>query len=386
MARMMIKEPDFTFGIEEEYLLVDPKSRDLVTEAPPAFFEECAAKLGGQVSAEFIRSQIEIGTAVCSTPAQALAELTRLRAAIVEVAARHGLAPMAASTHPFADWNRQKITDKARYSAIAHDLQITGRRLVISGMHVHVALGDDDLRIDVMNQVRYFLPHLLALSSSSPFWQGADTGLKSYRLAIYDESPRSGLPGVFGSWHEYQSTIDVLVQADVIQDASKIWWDIRPCAKYPTLEMRMTDVCTRIEDAVCIAQLYRCLCRMLYRLRQGNQRWRTYPLFLLKENRWRAQRYGVGGTLFDFGKGALVPYAQLLDEIIEHIGEDIRHFRCEAEVAHARTIVSGGTSADRQLGCADAARKQGASEPEAMRAVVDMLLAETAGRGAELGR
>jgi glutamate---cysteine ligase / carboxylate-amine ligase len=380
MARMMIKEPDFTFGIEEEYLLVDPKTRDLVTEAPPALFEACAAKLGFQVSAEFIRSQIEIGTRICETPAQALADLKRLRGVIVEKAAEHGLAPMAASTHPFADWNRQKITNKARYSAIAHDLQITGRRLVICGMHVHVQLGDDDLRIDVMNQMRYFLPHLLALSSSSPFWQGADTGLKSYRLAIYDESPRSGLPGVFSSWHEYKSTVDVLVQADVIQDASKIWWDIRPSAKYPTLEMRITDVCTRLEDAVAISQLYRCLCRMLYRLRLSNQRWRPYPLFLLEENRWRAQRYGVGGTLFDFGKGALVPYAQLLDEIIERTREDAVHFGCEKEVAHARAIVSRGTSADRQLACAASARAGGATEPEAMRAVVDHLLAETAGR------
>jgi glutamate---cysteine ligase / carboxylate-amine ligase len=367
MAVMMIKEPDFTFGIEEEYLLVDVKTRDLVSELPAALLEECTAKLGGQVSAEFIRSQIEIGTRICATPAQARADLTRLRAVIVEVAAGHGLAPMAASTHPFADWNRQKITD--------------GRRLVICGMHVHVALGDDDLRIDIMNQMRYFLPHLLALSSSSPFWQGADTGLKSYRLAIYDESPRSGLPGVFGSWHEYKSTVDVLIRAGVIEDASKIWWDIRPSAKYPTLEMRMTDVCALAEDAICISQLYRCLCRMLYRLRLSNQRWRPYPLFLLEENRWRAQRYGVTGTLFDFGKGALVPYPQLLDEIIERIKDDIAHFGCEAEIAHARTILARGTSADRQLACAAAARKSGATEPEAMRAVVDQLLAETAGRG-----
>ena len=381
MARMMSKEPTFTFGIEEEYLLVDPKTRDLVREAPPRLFEECSEQLGKQVSVEFIRSQIEIGTGICSTPDEALRDLTRLRSTIVEVSGRHGLAPLAASTHPFAAWNEQQITDKARYSSIAHDLQITGRRLVICGMHVHVELGDDDLRIDVMNQMRYFLPHLLALSSSSPFWQGADTGLKSYRLAIYDESPRSGMPGVFSSWHEYKSTVDVLINADVIQDASKIWWDIRPSAKYPTLEMRMTDVCSHVEDAVCISQLYRCLCRMLYRLRLSNQRWRPYPLFLLEENRWRAQRYGVGGTLFDFGKGALVPYAQLLDEIIERVREDVRHFGCEKEVAHAHTILKRGTSADRQLACAEHARKAGASEAEAMRAVVDQILAETAGRG-----
>ena len=299
---------------------------------------------------------------------------------IVDVAGRHGLAPLAASTHPFSAWNEQQITEKERYSIIAHDLQITGRRLVICGMHVHVELGDDDLRIDIMNQMRYFLPHLLALSSSSPFWQGTDTGLRSYRLAIYDESPRSGLPGVFKSWHEYKSTVDVLINAGVIEDASKIWWDIRPSAQFPTLEMRITDVCSYVEDAVCISQIYRCLCRMLYRLRLSNQRWRPYPLFLLEENRWRAQRYGVTGTLFDFGKGALVSYPQLLDEILELIREDAVHFGCESEVGHARTILRRGTSADRQLACAQKARKAGATEADAMRAVVDLILAETAGR------
>ena len=374
-----MKEPSFTFGIEEEYLLVDRNTRDLVTEAPPALFEECARRLGRQVSAEFMRSQIEVGTRVCATPAEGLADLTRLRAGIVDVAAQYGLGPIAASTHPFADWNRQQITDKARYSDIAHDLQVVGRRLVICGMHVHVGLDDDDLRIDIMNQMRYFLPHLLALSTSSPFWQGGDTGLKAYRLAIYDESPRTGLPGVFGSWHEYESTVAVLVDADVIQDASKIWWDIRPSAQYPTLEMRVTDVCSHAEDAICISQLYRCLCRMLYRLRLGNQRWRNYPLFLLEENRWRAQRYGVTGTLFDFGRGVLVPYARLVEESLGLIAEDAAHFGCEAEVAHARVILGRGTSADRQLARFAAARAAGATEAEAMRAVVDQMLAETAG-------
>jgi carboxylate-amine ligase len=379
---MKTKEPEFTFGIEEEYLLVDRQTRDLVTDTPPAFLEECTARLGDQVSAEFIRSQVEIGTKICATAAEGRGDLRRLRDTIVEVAGHHGLAPMAASTHPFADWRRQKVTDKARYDSIAHDLQVVGQRFVISGMHVHVHLGDDDLRIDIMNQMRYFLPHLLALSSSSPFWQGADTGLKSYRLAIYDESPRSGLPGVFGSWHEYASTVDVLVRAGVIDDATKIWWDIRPSARFETLEMRITDVCPRMEDAIAIAQIYRCLCRMLYRLRLGNQRWRPYPLFLLEENRWRAQRYGTAGTLFDFGKGVLVPYAQLLDEILALIDEDARHFGCEAEVAHARTIVARGTSTERQLACAKAVREAGGTEHEAMCAVVDLLVAETTGRAA----
>jgi carboxylate-amine ligase len=377
VSRMPIKDPSFTFGIEEEYLLVERQTRDLARDPPKSLLAECEALLKSQVSPEFLRSQIEVGTRICRSASEAREELRRLRKSIAGVCQRHGLAPVAASTHPFADWTAQRHTDKERYNDLAHDLQVIGRRLVICGMHVHIGIEDDDVRIDLMNQLRYFLPHLLVLSTSSPFWLGHKTGLKSYRLAIQHESPRTGMPGVFGSWHEYQGTVDVLVRADVIQDASKIWWDIRPSTHFKTLEMRITDVCTNLEDAVTIAALYRCICRMLYRLRRDNQRWRQYPLFLLNENRWRAQRYGRDQGLFDFGKGEIVPLGALMDELIELVRPDAEHFDCVTEIERVRTIIAEGTSADRQLARYDAAVAGGAGPRAALDAVVDGLIAET---------
>ena len=225
---MTRKEPPFTIGIEEEYLLVDRKTRDLAVNVPGALMVECQRLLEAQVSPEFLQSQIEVGTRVCAKVKEARQDLARMRQCVAEVAGEHGLAPIAASTHPFAAWDRQKHTDKERYNAIARDMQAVARRLVICGMHVHVGLDDDDLRIDLLGQVSYFLPHLLALSTSSPFWRGEETGLKSYRISVFDELPRSGLPEVFDSWGEYQRHIDILIRAGVIEDASKLWWDVRP--------------------------------------------------------------------------------------------------------------------------------------------------------------
>ena len=230
-----------------------------------------------------------------------------------------------------------------------------------------------------MNQARYFLPHLLVLSTSSPFAEGEDTGLKCYRLAAYQELPRTGLPGRFESWEEYRRTVDLLVRAGIIEDASKIWWDLRPSPRFPTLEMRITDVCTRLEDAVCVAAMFVAILRMLYRIRRANQTWRSYPLFLLSENRWRAQRYGVAGTLFDFGKGELVPFADLVEELLGLLHEDAEALGCSAEMAHARTIVARGTSADRQVACFEQLIAQGASREDALKGVVDHLIAETVG-------
>lgn len=212
------------------------------------------------------------------------------------------------------------------------------RRLIICGLHVHVGIPDEDLRIDLMNQVSYFLPHLLALSTSSPFWQGEESGLQSYRLSVFDSLPRTGLPERFESWGEYQRMVSRLMQAGLIEDGSKLWWDIRPSARYPTLEMRVTDVCTRLDDGICIAALYLCLLAMLLRLRQKNQRWRVYANTLIDENRWLAQRYGTAGTLVDFGKGEAVPYAGLLEELIELTREEAVALGCLAEVERARGI------------------------------------------------
>ncbi len=371
-------EPAFTIGVEEEYHLVNLETRDLVAEPPAAMLAECERALKGQVSPEFLRSQIEIGTPVCRTMQEVRAELAGARRAVAGIAARHGLAPIAASTHPFARWEEQRRTDRERYNLIARDLQGPARRLVICGMHVHVGIEDPDLRIDLMSQAAYFLPHLLALSTSSPFWGGEDTGLKSYRIAVFDELPRTGLPEQFDSFGEYERHLKVLIGAGIIEDGSKLWWDLRPSTRFPTLELRITDVCPRLEDAVAIASIYRCLLRMLYRLRRNNQRWRRYSAMLVNENRWRAQRYGVDEGLVDFGKGAIVPYADLLEEMLTLIAEDAAHFGCEAEIGEARAILGRGTSAHRQLATCKAALDAGEDRATALRRVVDQLVAETA--------
>ncbi len=374
---MPVKEPPFTIGIEEEYQLVDRQSRDLVTTRPDNFLADCESQLGNQVTTEFLISQIEVGTKVCGSVIEAGEGLKHLRKTVAGVAETHGLAIIAASTHPFANWDRQIHTDKERYHILARDLQGVARRLMICGMHVHVGIDDDALRIDLMNQVCYFLPHFLALSTSSPFWQGDDTGLKSYRISVFDELPRTGLPERFESYGEYERHVSVLVDAGVIEDATKLWWDIRPSARFQTLEMRIVDVCTYVEDAMTVAAFYVCVLRMLYRLRRDNKRWRTYSSMLISENRWRAQRYGIDEGLVDFGRGEVVPYPELLDEIIELVREDAQHFDCQAQIEHARTILKRGTSAHRQTATYHEATEAGAEDMEALRAVVDQLIEET---------
>ncbi len=378
MLAMSIPEPSFTIGMEEEYLLVDKETRDLVSDPPPDLMAKCEAALPeGQVSPEFLQSQIEIGTPVCKSVPEARKELRHLRKTIAEVTGEYGLAPMAASTHPFARWTAQHHTDKERYHEIANDLQVVVRRMIICGMHVHVGLDDDELRIDILNQASYFLPHLLALSTSSPFWQGEQTGLRSYRLSVFDELPRTGLPPQFVSHSEYERTIAALVNVNLIEDATKIWWDLRPSHRFPTLEMRVTDVCPLLEDALCIAALFQCLCRFLYRLRKKNQRWRYYQPFLITENRWRAQRYGLSEGLVDFGEGEVVPCANLLSELLEMFEEDAEALGCVNEVQHVKKVLKRGTSAERQIKCFETAKAKGKSDEDALKDVVDSLLKET---------
>ena len=376
---MSYPEPSFTVGVEEEYLLVDCESRDLVTDMPESMIEECEAAMEarGQVSPEFLRAQIEVGTKVCDSIGEVRAELGRMRECVRTVAERHGCAPIAASTHPFAHWLDQRHTAKARYDSLGRELQATARRLLICGMHVHVGIEDPETRIDLMGQFAYFLPHLLALSCSSPFWEGENTGLKSYRLTVFDALPRTGMPENFTSWAEYQRHVDVMINAGLIEDGTKIWWDVRPSARYPTLETRVMDVCTRIEDAICVAAIIQCLLRMLYRLRRSNQRWRTYARMLLMENRWRAMRYSFDEGLVDLGRGEIVPHAENLGELIELIREDAEAFGCVAEVEHAWTILERGTSAHRQVATYERALAAGGSQQEALCAVVDMLIEES---------
>ena len=374
---MIYAQPEFTIGVEEEYLLVDLKTRELAKDPPAAFFDSCTAALGDQVAHEFLRSQIEVNTPPGANIAEIRPHLVNLRRCIAEAAEPHGMAPIAASTHPFSEWAEQDHTDAERYNIIAEDLQAVVRRLVICGMHVHVGIGDDDLRMDLMNQVIYFLPHLLALSTSSPFWQGRNTGLKSYRMSVWDEMPRTGLPHFFDSYTEFQRHVRALVNAGVIEDGTKVWWDVRPSARYPTLEMRICDVCTRIDDALAVASLFQCFLRMLYRLRLQNQRWRQYSAMLVTENRWRAQRYGIDEGLVDFGRGEIVPYGDLLEEIIELVSDDADALGCTQEILHLRTIRDQGTSAHRQIATYDSALADGQSQSEALKSVVDMLIADT---------
>jgi len=372
----MIERPSFTVGIEEEYLIVERDSRDLVREPDPGFFERCSELLGGQVTPEFLQCQVEVGTMPHGTVAEAKADLVRMREGIAEAAAEFGYAPIAASTHPFAEWRTQSHTRKPRYDELRADLGAAGRRMLICGCHVHVGIEDDDLRIDLMTQAAYFLPHLLALSCSSPFWGGEDTGLASFRLTIFDALPRTGLPDILTSFGEYRRLVDQLVSAGCIEDATKIWWDIRPSAKFPTLEQRVTDVCSRVEDAACIAAMFQSLMAFLFRLRTRNQRWRLYPATLIRENRWRAQRYGVQGQLVDHGRSVLAPFADLIEELIDLTGPDAEALGCRSEVLHARRIAREGTSADRQRAVYAGAVADGAEPQQALCAVVDALIGE----------
>ena len=370
------KKPSFTLGIEEEYLLVDLETMDLANDPPSSLLKECRKRCSRdeQVSRELLRSQIEIGTRKCSSIQSAREDLTQLRRVVVEVAEQYGLAPIAASTHPFAHWSEQKQTARQRYANLAAQMAATARRMLICGMHVHVGIDDDELRIDLLSQMTYFLPHLLLLSTSSPFWEGENTGLKSYRLTVFDALPRTGLPEHFSSYGEYQRHLDVLVSAGLIEDATMIWWDLRPSARYPTLETRIFDMCTDIDDAVCLAAITMCILRRLYRLRLNNQRWRRYNRMLVNENRWRAMRYGSDEGLLDLAKGEIVEFGQLLEEILQEIDEDAQVLGCEAEVAQARLILQRGTSAHQQVNVYDQAIAAGKDSETALRDVVAFLI------------
>jgi len=370
-------EPSFSIGIEEEYLLVDSSSFELARNPPRELMADCVRRLGAQVSPEFLRSQIEVGTIPVRNVAEARNELVMLRSTITEVASGYGYTPIAAGTHPFADHEEQLFTERERYQVLARDFQRIASRLLISGMHVHVGIEDPDLRIDLMRQGSYFLPHLLALSTSSPFWRGRDTGLMSYRVAIWDELPRTGIPEEFDSWSEFERFLERLRAAELVDSGSKIWWDLRPSIRFPTLEMRICDMMPRLDDVLCVAALYVSILRMLWRLRMANQSWRHYPRLFLMENRWRAQRYGTDGTLVDFGLGEQVPVPVLTEELIELVQEDAEALCCEREVMHVRQVIRRGTAAHRQRHEVANQKRWGASEQEAMKRAVEVLAGDT---------
>ena len=368
-----------TLGVEEEFFLVDPDSGDLLADPAPAIFEACEAAAGPhKIVREFLRSQIETNTRVCASVAEVRGALRETRRIVVEAAESHGAAVMAASTHPFASWRAQLPTPRERYERFAMTFQDNVHRFVIGGMHIHAGFGDADSRIRVMTALRRYLPVLHALSTSSPFSDGRETGFKSWRLTLVGNLPRTGLPESLGSRADYDRLVAEYRAMRFIEDGSELWWDIRPSHAYPTVEMRICDVCTRIEDAVCIAALYASLIRMLLRRdREG-----TLPpeplIEILAENRWIAQRYGVLAFFGDAAsKDGRVDIHDVVGELVEKLAEDARALGCEAETRRALDIVREGAAADRQVDLYRLRRLEGDTEAEAFHRVVDLMLAET---------
>ena len=360
--------PRFTIGIEEEYQIVHPETREL-TSYIQEFLDQARVILPGQVKPEFLQSQVEVGSRICDDMRQAREELVRLRREIWRLAEANGLRVVAAGTHPLSSWSAQLVTAGERYTRHELDMADVARRMLVFGMHVHVGIEDKELLIDVMNQSRYFLPHLMALSTSSPFWHGRDTGLKCYRAIVLGNLPRSGLPPSFKSWAEYQGFLDTLIRTNCVDEPTKIWWDVRPHPRYPTLEFRMADLCTKVEEAICIASLVLGIVGKLILLRQQNHAWREYRRHLITENKWRAVRYGIDGKLIDFGKQKEVPMRDLAQELLEWIDDVVDELGIRREVEYVRTILDEGTSADRQI------RKY--RETRSLAAVVDHLIEET---------
>ena len=375
---MSPREPSFTIGVEEEYLLVDRRSRNLVSEPPAALIEECAAlSPAGRVSPEFLQAQIEVGTTVCNSLDEVRNDLAHLRRTVAAVSGKHGLAPIAASTHPFALWREQKHTDKERYRILNRGY--AGRRPAADDRRHARPRGHRGRRPAHRHpQPGGVFPAAPAGAEHVVAFLGRNrNGLHSYRLCVFDELPRTGLPERFESYGEYKRTVDLMVAAGLLEDATKLWWDVRPSARFPTIEMRITDVCTQVEDALCCAAVFRCLCRMLYRLRRQNQRWRIYAPLLVHENRWRAQRYGLDEGMVDFGRGEIVPFTALTRELLGILREDAEHFGCVREVEHALTIIERGASSHRQLRTYREALRSGATEREALLEVVDRLIERT---------
>ena len=364
----------FTFGMEEEYFLVDAETKVVAREVPAEFFDEAKKASEGRISTEFLQPQIEVISSPHVNMADARAELRMLRRTVSNVAARYGLAILAAGTHPTALWREAQQTDKQRYDTVMDDLQMIGQRDLLCGLHVHVELPDPDLRIDVMYRMLPFLPLLLALSTSSPFWQARRTGLKGYRLAAYDELPRTGVPELFRTQQEFDAYIAALVRAGVIKDSSYVWWAIRPSLNNPTLELRAPDSCTLVEDSLAIAALYRTLARHLHVNRSRNKDLDAVGRAIVIENKWRAQRYGVHGT-FVTEDGA-VTVADMLEQVISDTAPDAAALGCTAEINRCRAIVGAGTSSDAQLAVFDAHSKIG-SRDAALRAVTEWIAAAT---------
>jgi len=375
----------YTVGIEEEYFITKLETRDTCRKMPPLLAEACAAE-DGAFARELLESQIEAVTPPLLDLKEAKRLLTIYRRTLSALAAEQGHGILAAGTHPKALGARQHGTDAARYRALMRDLQMLGSRNIVCGLHVHVAVPDPSRRVNLMTRIAPYLPLFLALSTSSPFWQGCETGLMGYRLAAYDELPRTGLPHLFPDAADYERYIETMIAARAIKDSSYVWWAIRPSLRHPTLELRVADACTYVDDAIAIAALYRALVRKLDRDPNVNANLTAASRAIALENKWRAQRYGVRGTFVDEKRKQATPVKQALDDLIELIGEDAEALGCLEEALSARAIVKRGASANKQMAVFRAARKQGATVPAALSAVVDWLLAATVSDTPSVGR
>ena len=371
-------EPQITLGLEEEFFLVDPESRDLIADPPPALFDACERDSGPhKVVHELLRSQIETNTRVCTSVADLRAAMTETRSLVINMSARFGAAVIASSTHPFAHWQAQAVTPKERYDRFAMTFQEVVRRYLVGGMHIHAGFGDTESRIRVMTALRSYLPILHALSSSSPFNGGRETGFKSYRLTVIAAMPRTNLPPAFRSRAEYDRLVADYQSMDFIGDGTELWWDIRPAVRFPTIEVRICDICPRMEYTLSLAALYACLIRRLLRKDAEEGLPPEPPTELIAENRWHASRYGSLAFLGDFGAGGRIDIQELVAELVEDLAEDAAALDCEQELQRVDEIIRLGTGADRQIDLFRLRRLEGDTIPEALRAVVDLVIAET---------
>jgi len=342
-------QPTFTIGIEEEYQTIDPETRDLRSHIQVELLEKGKKVLQERVKAEMHQSVVEVGTGICKNIKEAKAEVKELRRHIIRLACENGLRVASVATHPFSDWRTQEIHPDPRYKNIVEDMQLVARANLIFGLHVHIGIEDRETAIHMMNHARYFLPHILALSTNSPFWLGMNTGLKSYRCKVFDKFPRTNIPDYFPSWGEYENFIKLLIKTNCIDNAKKIWWDIRPHPFFNTIEFRVCDIPMRADESIALAALIQATVAKLYKLYSANQGFRLYRRALIMENKWRASRYGLDGKLIDFGKQKEVPARDLVHEYLDFVDDVVDELDSREEIEYIHKILETGSGADRQL-------------------------------------
>ena len=342
-------KPTFSIGIEEEYQTIDPVTFDLCSHIAAEIIAKGKRQLDERIKAEMHQSVVEVGTGVCRNMAEARADIVNLRRSMITLARENGLLLCAGATHPFADWREQDIYPDERYRQVVEDMQLVARSNLIFGLHVHVGIEDRETGIHLMNQIRYFLPHLLALSSNSPFWLSMNTGLKSYRCKVFDKFPRTNIPDTFTSWSDYENFINLLIRTNCIDNAKKIWWDVRPHPFFSTIEVRICDIPLRVDESLAIAALIQATMAKLYKLHSRNQGFRLYSRSLIMENKWRAARYGLDGKMVDFGLETEVPVRDLMLEYLDFVDDVLDELGSREEVSYVRTMLERGSGADRQL-------------------------------------